>query len=110
MYTFTGPLFRYKTPFRVGSIGDNRLGGWYGYRMSKAALNMANKNLSIENGRGKHRVVCLCLHPGIDEYGNFGSSNVDCRHFAIVKNARIGIVFGHFPHYHSITCSMLLGV
>jgi len=49
---------------RVGSIGDNRLGGWYGYRMSKAALNMANKNLSIENGRGKHRVVCLCLHPG----------------------------------------------
>ena len=49
---------------RVGSIGDNRLGGWYGYRMSKAALNMANKNLAIEHGRGKQRVVCLCLHPG----------------------------------------------
>ena len=34
------------------------------YRMSKAALNMANKNLSVELGRGKNRVVCLCLHPG----------------------------------------------
>ena len=49
---------------RVGSVSDNRLGGWYGYRMSKAALNMANKNLSVELGRGKSRVVCLCLHPG----------------------------------------------
>ena len=49
---------------RVGSIGDNRLGGWYGYRMSKSALNMANKNLSIEFSRGKNRIVCLCLHPG----------------------------------------------
>jgi len=49
---------------RVGSISDNRLGGWYGYRMSKAALNMANKNLSIEFSRGKSKVVCLLLHPG----------------------------------------------
>jgi len=49
---------------RVGSISDNRLGGWYGYRMSKAALNMANKNLAIEHGRGKSRVLCVCLHPG----------------------------------------------
>jgi len=49
---------------RVGSISDNRLGGWYSYRMSKAALNMANKNLSVELGRGKKKVVCLCLHPG----------------------------------------------
>ena len=32
--------------------------------MSKAALNMANKNLSIEYGRGKQRIVCLCLPPG----------------------------------------------
>jgi len=49
---------------RVGSISDNRLGGWYGYRMSKAALNMANKNLSVEYSRGKCKVVCLLLHPG----------------------------------------------
>ncbi|XP_057703379.1 C-factor [Corythoichthys intestinalis] len=49
---------------KVGSIGDNGLGGWYSYRMSKAALNMATKNLSIELGRGQPKVVCVCLHPG----------------------------------------------
>ncbi|XP_006643243.1 C-signal [Lepisosteus oculatus] len=49
---------------KVGSIGDNGLGGWYSYRMSKSALNMATKNLSIELGRGRPKVVCVCLHPG----------------------------------------------
>lgn len=49
---------------KVGSISDNGLGGWYSYRMSKAALNMATKNLSIELGRGKNRVICVALHPG----------------------------------------------
>nr|XP_060624735.1 C-signal-like [Anolis sagrei ordinatus] len=49
---------------RVGSIGDNALGGWYSYRMSKAALNMATKNLSIELRRGKAKVICVSLHPG----------------------------------------------
>lgn len=49
---------------RVGSISDNGLGGWYSYRMSKAALNMATKNLALELARGKKRVICLSLHPG----------------------------------------------
>ncbi|XP_061692362.1 C-signal [Syngnathoides biaculeatus] len=49
---------------KVGSIGDNGLGGWYSYRMSKAALNMATKNLSIELGRGRPKVLCVSLHPG----------------------------------------------
>jgi len=49
---------------KVGSITDNGLGGWYSYRMTKAALNMATKNLSIELGRGKSKVVCASLHPG----------------------------------------------
>lgn len=49
---------------RVGSIGDNGLGGWYSYRMSKAALNMATRNLAIELARGQNKVVCLGLHPG----------------------------------------------
>ncbi|XP_071986214.1 uncharacterized protein [Engystomops pustulosus] len=49
---------------KVGSISDNALGGWYSYRMSKSALNMATKCLSIELGRGKKRVVCVSLHPG----------------------------------------------
>jgi len=49
---------------RVGSISDNNLGGWYSYRTSKAALNMATKTLALELGRGKNRVICLALHPG----------------------------------------------
>ncbi|XP_072025772.1 C-signal-like [Amphiura filiformis] len=49
---------------RVGSITDNVLGGWYSYRMSKSALNMATKNLSLELGRGRSKVICVCFHPG----------------------------------------------
>ncbi|KAM8852457.1 C-signal [Synchiropus picturatus] len=49
---------------KVGSIGDNGLGGWYSYRMSKAALNMATRNLSIELSRSRPKVVCVSLHPG----------------------------------------------
>ncbi|XP_075697329.1 uncharacterized protein LOC142662926 [Rhinoderma darwinii] len=52
---------------KVGSISDNGLGGWYSYRMSKSALNMATKCLSIELGRGKNKVVCVSLHPGTVE-------------------------------------------
>ena len=49
---------------RVGSIDDNRLGGWYAYRASKAAQNMFTKNLSIElTRRSKERIV-IALHPG----------------------------------------------
>lgn len=49
---------------RVGSIEDNRLGGWYGYRASKAALNMIIKTLSIELARSNPKAVCVGLHPG----------------------------------------------
>jgi NAD(P)-dependent dehydrogenase (short-subunit alcohol dehydrogenase family) len=49
---------------RVGSIGDNRLGGWYGYRASKAALNMIVKTLSIELARTHPLAACVALHPG----------------------------------------------
>lgn len=52
---------------RVGSVGDNRLGGWYAYRMSKAAHNMAIRNLSIELARRYRGIVCLSLHPGTVE-------------------------------------------
>merc|ERR1712088_200214 len=50
---------------RAGSIEDNKLGGWYGYRMAKCALNMANKSLSAELGRGRNKVTCLILNPGV---------------------------------------------
>jgi NAD(P)-dependent dehydrogenase (short-subunit alcohol dehydrogenase family) len=49
---------------RVGSISDNRLGGWYGYRASKAALNMLIKTLAIEVRRTRPEAICAALHPG----------------------------------------------
>jgi NAD(P)-dependent dehydrogenase (short-subunit alcohol dehydrogenase family) len=49
---------------RVGSISDNRLGGWYGYRASKAALNMLIKTLSVELARTHPQAACVALHPG----------------------------------------------
>ena len=49
---------------RVGSITDNRSGGWYSYRASKAALNMVIKNLSIELRRYNKELVVIGLHPG----------------------------------------------
>ena len=49
---------------RVGSIEDNRLGGWYAYRASKAALNMLIKTLSIELARHNPFALCVGLHPG----------------------------------------------
>jgi len=49
---------------RVGSISDNRLGGWYSYRSSKAALNMLIKNFAIECTRMKKPVVIVGLQPG----------------------------------------------
>ncbi len=49
---------------RVGSIGDNRLGGWYAYRASKAALNQLMRTLAIELRRHNKQSVCVTLHPG----------------------------------------------
>jgi NAD(P)-dependent dehydrogenase (short-subunit alcohol dehydrogenase family) len=49
---------------RVGSIADNRLGGWYGYRASKAAQNMFTRTLSIELKRRIRGIICVALHPG----------------------------------------------
>lgn len=47
---------------RVGSIEDNRLGGWLSYRASKAGQNQAMRTISIELGR--RGVICVSLHPG----------------------------------------------
>ena len=49
---------------RVGSISDNRLGGWYAYRSSKAALNMIIKNAAIEMARKNKKAIVTGLHPG----------------------------------------------
>jgi NAD(P)-dependent dehydrogenase (short-subunit alcohol dehydrogenase family) len=49
---------------KVGSIADNRLGGWYGYRAAKAALNQLVRTASIELARSHPQAVCVALHPG----------------------------------------------
>ena len=49
---------------RVGSIGDNQLGGWYGYRASKAALNQIWRTGAIEIGRKRPEAILLALQPG----------------------------------------------
>lgn len=65
------PIIKGKTPCkvavfsaRVGSIGDNRLGGWYSYRASKSALNMLLKTASIEYARRAKNVKLIAFHPG----------------------------------------------
>jgi NAD(P)-dependent dehydrogenase (short-subunit alcohol dehydrogenase family) len=65
------PLLRHPQPAvlanvsaRVGSIEDNRRGGWYAYRASKAAQNMFTRTLAIELQRRAPRVICVALHPG----------------------------------------------
>ena len=54
---------------RVGSISDNRLGGWHGYRASKAALNMMMRNVAIEEKRRNDRSIVVTLHPGTVDTG-----------------------------------------
>lgn len=65
------PLFKHGQPSviaslsaRVGSIGDNQLGGWYAYRASKAAQNQLFRTLAIELRRSHPNTTCLLLHPG----------------------------------------------
>ncbi|MEQ8406617.1 MAG: SDR family NAD(P)-dependent oxidoreductase [Oceanicaulis sp.] len=54
---------------RVGSISDNRLGGWHGYRASKAALNQILRTVSIELARKRPHAICAGLHPGTVDTG-----------------------------------------
>jgi NAD(P)-dependent dehydrogenase (short-subunit alcohol dehydrogenase family) len=54
---------------RVGSISDNRTGGWYGYRASKAALNQLIRTLAIELSRSHPDLICVTLHPGTVDTG-----------------------------------------
>jgi len=49
---------------RIGSISDNRLGGWYGYRAAKAALNQLIRTIAVEERRRNDRSIVVGLHPG----------------------------------------------
>ena len=61
--------FREAYAFQVGSIEDNQLGGWYSYRMSKAALNMGIKTAAIEIARWRNSPVLIAVHPGTTHSG-----------------------------------------
>jgi NAD(P)-dependent dehydrogenase (short-subunit alcohol dehydrogenase family) len=52
---------------RVGSIGDNRLGGWYSYRAAKAAANQIVRTAAIEIARRHSQAIVVALHPGTVE-------------------------------------------
>ncbi|WP_375426768.1 SDR family NAD(P)-dependent oxidoreductase [uncultured Sphingomonas sp.] len=54
---------------RVGSISDNNLGGWYGYRASKAALNQLIRTIAVEERRRNPRGIVVALHPGTVDTG-----------------------------------------
>ena len=54
---------------RVGSIGDNRMGGWHSYRASKSALNMVLQNMAIEYARRAKNVKLIAFHPGTTDTG-----------------------------------------
>ena len=54
---------------RVGNISDNRIGGWYAYRASKAALNMLVRTAAIELARTRRHALCVALHPGTVDTG-----------------------------------------
>jgi NAD(P)-dependent dehydrogenase (short-subunit alcohol dehydrogenase family) len=60
----SGPSLFAALSARVGSIGDNHLGGWYGYRASKAALNMLIRTIATEHRRTRPLGLCVALHPG----------------------------------------------
>ncbi|MDO9708812.1 SDR family oxidoreductase [Paracraurococcus lichenis] len=64
-----GPAVFAALSARVGSIGDNRLGGWWSYRASKAALNQLIRTAAVEMGRANPRAAVVALHPGTVDTG-----------------------------------------
>jgi len=87
---------------RVGSISDNKMGGWYSYRASKAAMNMLIKSLAIELARRAKNIKLISFHPGttntplskpfqknVPEGKLFTSEFVAEQLFAIVENSKV---------------------
>ncbi|TXL67279.1 Rossmann-fold NAD(P)-binding domain-containing protein [Zeimonas arvi] len=80
---------------KVGSIGDNRLGGWYAYRASKAALNQLVRTASIELRRRCPEAVCVALHPGTVDTplsAPFGKAGLEVRPAAEAARLLVGVL------------------
>jgi NAD(P)-dependent dehydrogenase (short-subunit alcohol dehydrogenase family) len=87
---------------RVGSVSDNRLGGWHAYRASKAALNMLIRNYAIEQARRAPGNICVGLHPGTVDTGlskPFQSNVPDEKLFSPDQSAQylLGVIDGLGP-------------
>ncbi|MDP3372623.1 MAG: SDR family NAD(P)-dependent oxidoreductase [Hydrogenophaga sp.] len=85
---------------RVGSIGDNALGGWYGYRASKAALNQLVRTAAIELARRNREALCVALHPGTVDTGlsqPFAKTGLQVRPPAVAAGELLGVLDGLLP-------------
>ena len=82
---------------RVGSIGDNGLGGWYGYRAAKSALNQMVRTASVELARRRSEAICVALHPGTvatDLSAPFSKSGLSVRPPEEAARDLIGVIDG----------------
>ena len=82
---------------KVGSIGDNRLGGWYSYRASKAALNQLVRTAAIELRRSQPQAICVALHPGTVATGlsaPFAKTGLDVLSPAAAATRLLGVLDG----------------
>lgn len=85
---------------RVGSISDNRLGGWYGYRASKAALNQFVRTAAVELHRRQRQAMCVALHPGTVETrlsSRFGKHGLDVQTPAVAAARLLRVIDGLRP-------------
>ena len=82
---------------RVGSIGDNRLGGWHSYRASKAALNQLVRTAAVELRRHNPAGVCVALHPGTVDTAlskPFAKAGLDVRPPDVAAGALLAVLDG----------------
>ena len=85
---------------RVGSIADNRLGGWYGYRASKAALNQFVRTAAVELHRRQRQALCVALHPGTVETrlsARFGKLGLEVQTPAVAAARLLRVIDGLRP-------------
>ncbi len=85
---------------KVGSIGDNRLGGWHGYRAAKAALNQLVRTSAIELARRAPQAICVALHPGTVDTklsAPFGKAGLDVRSPEAAAARLLGVIEGLAP-------------
>lgn len=80
---------------RVGSIGDNRLGGWHSYRASKAALNQLVRTVAVELRRHNPDGICVAIHPGTVDTPlsqPFAKTGLDARAPAVAASDVLGVI------------------